>query len=433
VKAAPVTPVGTGHAKGPVVLHSRRYLLALLGMLASATVFEGYDITILKLCTPDIARTFHLTDAEVGLMASVVRLGGMLSFFVVALADRLGRKPVISITVICYATFTLLTALSGQLITFTVFQSAAQIFLAAEFGVAVVIISEEFPDDKRGMGISTMHTATLLGVMAAGALYGPMAASSWGWRGMYLLGVAPALLIAFLRRGMRETARFAALTAERQRRGERQLNWREQVNASLAPLRGKWRGRLILTAILWNSIGIVGGPTITFFSLYAQRDHGWTSAQVGAAVVMAYIMGSIGSALAGALSDRVGRKLSTSLFYLSAAAAMFVLFHADRHAVILGGFLATMFAYQGARAATSALTTEMFPTEIRAVGFSLTVQVLGQIGWLLTPVAVGSLAGLMGGLGPAARLFAIGPVLGTLLLLAFIRETHGKTLEETAG
>ena len=402
-------------------------------MLASATVFEGYDITILKLCTPDIAHTFQLDDAEIGMVASIVRFGGMLSFFVVALADQFGRKPVIAVTVLCYAAFTLLTAFSHGLLTFTLFQSCAQIFLAAEFGVSVIIISEEFPDDKRGTGISIMHTATLLGVMAAGALYGPISESSWGWRGMYLVGVAPALLISFMRRSMRETARFTARHAERAGRGEARLDWVAQLKAGLTPLRGPFRNRLLLIATLWNSIGVVGGPTITFFSLYAKRDHGWSSAQVGGAIVVAYVMGSIGSTLAGVLMDRLGRKLTTSLFYLASAAAMFGLFESDVYPAIFGTYVATMFAYQGARTATSTLSAELFPTEVRATGFSLTVQVLGQIGWLLTPVAVGALAGGMNGLGPAARVFAVGPLVGIALLLIFIPETRGRTLEEITG
>src|ERR1700756_1592888 len=125
---------------------SRRYLCALLAMLLSATVFEGYDITIFHLCTPDIARTFHMNDAEVGAMATLVRFGGILSFFVVTFADRVGRKRVITNTVLAYALFTLLTALSSGVTTFILFQSSAQVFLAAEFGVAVTIIGEEFPD-----------------------------------------------------------------------------------------------------------------------------------------------------------------------------------------------------------------------------------------------------------------------------------------------
>ena len=119
---------------------SRGYLLALFGMLVSATIFEGYDITIFHLCTPDIARTFHLDNPAIGAVASIVRLGGIMSFFVVSLADRVGRKPIISNTVLCYGFFTLLTALSTGLLSFTLFQSCSQLFLAAEFGIAVIII-----------------------------------------------------------------------------------------------------------------------------------------------------------------------------------------------------------------------------------------------------------------------------------------------------
>lgn len=115
-----------------------RYLWALLGMLMSVTIFEGYDITIFHLCTPDIARSFHLDDRAVGAMASLVRLGGMLAFLVVIMADRVGRKPVISLTVGLYAFFTLLTALSRGLGSFTLFQSSAQVFLSAEFAVAII-------------------------------------------------------------------------------------------------------------------------------------------------------------------------------------------------------------------------------------------------------------------------------------------------------
>src|SRR5277367_5482667 len=179
----------------------QRYLWALLGMLVSATIFEGYDITIFHLCTPDIARSFHLSDRAIGGMATLVRTGGILSFFVVTLADRVGRKRVIANTVLCYAFFTLLTALSSGMVSFTIFQSSSQIFLAAEFGLAVTIICEEFPDEMRGRAISILHTVAFVGVTIAGVLYGYVASSSLGWRGMYLLGIVPLILVAWLRRG----------------------------------------------------------------------------------------------------------------------------------------------------------------------------------------------------------------------------------------
>jgi putative MFS transporter len=411
-------------------LPSRRYLWALVGLLMSATIFEGYDITIFHLCTPDIARTFALTDETIGLMATIVRFGGLLSIFVVSLADRYGRKPVISYTVLFYAFFTLMTALSHGVVSFTIFQGSAQIFLAAEFGVAVTMITEEFPDDLRGRGISILHTVAFLGVATAGILYGKIAPTALGWRGLYFVGIAPMLLVALLRRKLRETARFTAVKLARQAGQIYSGGVMEYFRNFTRPFSSAYRGRLILIALLWNSIGLIGGPTITFFSLYAKRDHHWTSSQIGFAIVVAYLMATVGTTLCGYLLDWVGRRATASLFYLLAAASMATLFHADTHGLMLGSLMATMFAYQGARTATSAFSSELFPTGARATGYCMTVQVLGQLGWTLAPLGVGMLSHPMGGLGNAAALFAAGPVVGTILLLAFAPETRGKTLEE---
>ncbi len=396
----------------------------------SATIFEGYDITIFHLCTPDIARSFAMSNAAIGLVATIVRLGGLLSFVLVASADLYGRKPVVVLSVFLYATFTLMTALSRGLGTFTVFQSAAQLFLATEFGVAVTMISEEFPDHERGRAIAGLHTVAFLGVAAAGGLYGYVAPSAWGWRGMYLLGIAPLLLTIFLRRGLRETMRFEALNAARAFAGIKRMGLGIKLRESIREIGGPYRARLMIIALLWNCIGLVGGPTITFFSLFARREHHWSASQVGVAIIAAYLMGSVGSLLAGWAMDQIGRRLTTSFFYVCSALSMVLLFHAESFRALMSGMIATMFSYQAARTSTTTLSTELFPTEIRASGYSLTVQVLGQFGWALSPLAVGRLAAPLGGIGRAAAIFAAGPIIGVFVVMGWVPETRGMTLEE---
>ncbi|WP_423966273.1 MFS transporter [Candidatus Binatus sp.] len=408
----------------------RRYLAALFAMLMSATIFEGYDITIFHLATPEIAKTFHLADPAIGLMATVVRFGGMMSFFVVILADRYGRKPIISVTVLCYTVLTLFTALSTGVWSLTLCQSSAQIFLAAEFGVAVTMISEEFPDARRGRAIAALHMVAFLGVLAAALTYAIMAESRWGWRGMYMLGIAPLVMVFFLRRGLRETARFNALERERIAAGRARPEFWTAIRNTLTPFAGPYRSRLLIMAGLWNSIGLIGGPTVTYFPLFAKRDHHWKSHQISTAIIIAYAMGTIGSMLSGFLMDRLGRKFTTCFFYLMSGAAMYLLFTSDTHRGILAGEVLTMFAYQAARTATSALSTELFPTAIRATGYNLCVQVIGQICWMLSPVVIGLLSAPLGGLGNAASIFAAGPILGVVLIVWFVPETRGRTLEE---
>ncbi len=55
------------------------------------------------------------------------------------------------------------------------------------------------------------------------------------------------------------------------------------------PFAGPYRSRLLIVAALWNSIGLIGGPTVTFFSLYTRRDHGWTPHQVANVLILADI------------------------------------------------------------------------------------------------------------------------------------------------
>ena len=396
----------------------------------SVTVFEGYDVTIFHLCTPDIARTFHLDDAAVGWMASLVRVGGMAAFFLVMYSDRIGRKPIVSATVLFYTLFTLFTALSQGLGTFTLFQSCAQLFLSAEFGLAIIIISEEFPPTSRGKGVALLNMVGLIGVVAGGILYAKVVDTHWGWRGMYFIGIIPLLLVAFLRRNLRETARFEALRDERERNGANTKGIVEALRLAIEPLRGPYRGRIFLVAMLWNCVGLVGAPAVTFFTLYAKRDHHWTSPQISQAIVLAYIIGAGGHLLAGWSLDHIGRKVTTSVAYLVGAVSILALFKTDSHAAMLTSMVVTVFAFQGARTATATYSSELFPTEIRATSYSLTVQLLGQITSLLTPVTVGALSRSMGGLGNAVAVVSIGPVIGAVLVWAFAPETRGRTLEE---
>jgi MFS transporter, putative metabolite:H+ symporter len=410
-----------------------RYLRLLLVLLASVTIFEGYDVTIFHLCTPDIVHTFHLSDLDFGAVASLVRLGGMAAFVVVMLADRVGRKPVVSWTVLFYTLFTLLTALSRGLPTFALFQSSAQLFLSAEFGVAIIMVSEEFPDQWRGSGIAMLNMVGLAGVVAAGLLYPSVAGSHWGWRGMYMIGILPLLLVAFLRRNLRETVRFTEL--RRQRQDSRGLveSLRSGIAGAFRSLSGPYGGRLLLVALLWNCVGVVGTPAVTFFTLYARRDRHWTRGEIGSAVVLAYVIGTLGHLLAGYMLDRAGRKITTIIFYVIGSVAIFLLFQVAGHGAMLTAMVATVFAFQGARTTTATYSAELFPTEIRATSYSLTVQVLGQIATLFTPVTIGALSHSLGGLGNAVAVVSIGPVIGAILVALFAPETRGMRLEDAAA
>jgi MFS transporter, putative metabolite:H+ symporter len=421
---------GSSEAAPERARDKRRYLPVLVTLLMSVTIFEGYDVTIFHLCTPDIVHNFHLSDLDFGAVASLVRLGGMAAFVVVMLADRYGRKPLVSFTVLLYTLFTLFTALSSGLRSFTLFQASAQLFLSAEFSLATIMISEEFPDRWRGRGVAMLNMTGLIGVEAASFLYAPVAGSSWGWRGMYFIGIGPLLLVAFLRRNLRETDRFTELAD----RGSASLSLanglRRRAVDAFRLLGGPYRGRLLMVALLWNSVGIVSSPAVTFFTLYARRDRRWSRGEIGRAIALSYAIGMSAHVFTGYMLDRVGRKLTTCASYILGAVAILFLFQSSGHAAMVAAMIVTVFAFQGARTATATYSAELFPTEIRATSYSLTVQVLGQFATLLTPITIGALSHALGGLGNAVAVVSIGPLIGALIVGIFAPETRGMRLEE---
>jgi putative MFS transporter len=402
------------------------YLWRLLAMLVSATFFDGFDAAILAAVAPAVQSQYGLTHGDWGLVNTVIRLGAVVSFFMLIFADRYGRRLVITLTIVGYALCTGLTAASGSVSAFTTWQFAARIFLAGEFALALIIIGEEYPTRWRSVGISL-----LTGMGALGTIFSFLAAgyvlTHHAWRTMYLLGLVPIGLVFFFRLGMRETRRFAHV---RSTIGGR--SWRETLRQARIPFRPPFRRRALLVTLVWNCNHLVTTPAVTFWTIHAARNHGYTPSQYGLVVACAYLFGFLFAApAAGLLMNRIGRKRSCAGFYLCAALAVFLLFWAPTSDVRaqIALMSAAVFFFIGANAATNTYATELFPTEIRATGYGWTTNLFGRISEIATPFLIGVLADRIG-IPYAVGIMAIGPVLGALVVLGYAPETRGRTLEQ---
>ena len=99
---------------------------------------------------------------------------------------------------------------------------------------------------------------------------------------------------------------------------------------------------------------------------------------------------------------------------------------------MLTAMVVTVCAFQAARSATATYSAELFPTEIRATSYSLTVQLLGQIAALVSPLVIGAMSKSLGGLGNAVAVVSIGPIIGALLVWRYAPETRGIRLEDVS-
>lgn len=423
-EAPPGDPPGA--AAGVEAGEMRPYLWGLLAMLASATFFDGFDAAILATVAPFVQQQYGLDDRAWGLVVGVARIGAVASFFVLIFADRYGRRLLITLTILGYALFTGLTAMSATIQSFTFYQLAARIFLASEFALALIIIGEEYPTRWRGFGI-----ALLSGVAAVGTIVAFLAAgwvlAHYDWRTMYLIGLVPLALIFFFRLGMRETRRFEEVSRERGMQ-----TWRESWTHLKVPFSRPYRGRALLVTLIWNCNHLVTSPATTFWTIHAARNLEYSAAQYGMVVALGYLAGfALGSPLAGFLMNRLGRRWTCAGFYIAAAIAIFCLFSAESNDLLLQTVLMslTVVSFLGANAATNTYATELFPTAIRATGYSWTTNLFGRISEFLTPALIGALAVEIGIPG-AVGVMAVGPIAGALVVLRFAPETRGMTLEE---
>ena len=199
-----------------------------------------------------------------GLLFAVFLVGWGFAFLWGPLADRFGRVRTLMLTILCYSLFTFLGAVAANLWQLAAFRFAAGAGIGGEWTLGGVLVAEEWPEARRRKGAAWMHTGYYFGIFLA-ALLNWGVGSRYGWRAMFAVGGAPALLVAFIRYGVREPGRWQ--TAKR---------WSAR-QAFAALFSDEYRQRTIVNAalVLVSMVGLWAG------SVYVPSSVGtWLSARV---------------------------------------------------------------------------------------------------------------------------------------------------------
>jgi Major Facilitator Superfamily len=160
------------------------------------------------------------------------------------------------------------------------------------------VIAEEFPASVRSLGQGLLGTFGALGAGLAALLFPIFQETAIGWRGLYFVGIAPLLLVAYLRRSLPETARWQ----EAQRRGETQ-------HGGLADLvGGAHRLHFLVLVALSFALGASAAPAFGFASYRATNVFGWTPSEVSAMVLLGGGLGMAGWLVSGLAAERLGRR-----------------------------------------------------------------------------------------------------------------------------
>lgn len=417
--ASPWIPAFFGHTPA---LPERQW--RVLGLMIAAGLFNAYDHQIFSLALKQIQEGLGIDEGRLGYLGSVVRLGVIPGVLLVLLGDVWGRRRLLLITIVGYTITTGLTAFAPNETAFVACQFLSRTFGAAEATLAAVVVTEEIDAAQRGWALGVLGGLSFLGVALAWVLFAQVETLPLGWRGMYLVGLGPLVLLAWLRRRLPETERFESQRSSRpERAGIR------QTLQPLVSLVRMYPARFAAVAAVAFLMSFSGQAAGFFMPKFLQDSHGLAPARLTLLAAGIGIAGMCAMPILGRLGDRVGRKPVVMVFIALNPIAVIGAYLAGPLAIVVFFFLLVFLTDIGSDHNLGVYTRELFPTSYRATAGSA-AGILGQLGGSLA-LAVESV--LYGRLGSHAQAIAILAAVGFLVPLVVARaypETRGRVLEE---
>lgn len=365
-------------------------------------------------------------------------VGGMIGG---VLADYIGRKRMMIISVLTYSIMTGLSALAFDWISFAILRFLVGIAIGSEWATGSSMVAEMWPDKDRGKGAGLMQCGLGIGFFLASFAWlfiSPLGPNAW--RYMYVLGVLPALLTLWIRTAVPESQLWQAANDRRKEaleqkrsgaaldKAERQLT-RFTLFDLFADETMQRRTVIVFVMSLATTVGFWGISTwVPPFVGGIAATKGLPAAQWASYTGMAYTLGSVtGYVGLGFLADRYGRKPITIIWFGMALALTPVLFFSTRELgwLLLLAYLNAIFS-NGQYTWMPAWLPELYPTRVRATALAFAFNAPRFIAFL-GPLVAGAMIVQFGGFGQAAMALAIIYVVA-LIVAPFLPETRGKPL-----
>ncbi len=395
---------------------------SVMGLLAAAELFDHYDVAIMGLALSQIQSGLAIPESEIAGVNAVIRLGMLLAFGLTLLADRLGRRRLLLVTIAGFTVCTFGTAFVRSTNEFIVLQFLARAFIAGETMLAVVVIAEELHARDRGFGIGLLGALVALGHGLAALIFGFVEILPFGWRALYAIGVLPLLALAWFRRGLPETQRF-----EEHRLTLRSSSLRDRLQPVIHLVR-MYPRRMGVLAVAIAPFDFVVATAFTFMPKTLQEVHGYTPGNVTLLFLTAGGVGILGNVYAGLLGDRFGRKPVMCAGMVLNALAIVGFYNASGW-ILPPLWVLAVFTITGVGVLFKALGSELFPTSYRSTASGMRA-VVGTLGGVAGLSIEGPLYTWLGSHAMAITAMAPVLILPPILIATLLPETAGRELED---
>ena len=362
----------------------RAFIAASLGWM-----LDSFDVMLYSLVLAAMLQDPHLqlTSTAAGYLGSITLIAaaiGGVSFGVIA--DRIGRKRALMAAVAIYSVFTAACGLAQSVTQLAIFRICLGFGMGGEWGTGVALVSETFPARHRGKALAFVQSSWAIGYGLA-ALVNLIFMPLWGWRGVFFVGVAPALFIFWIQNRLEEPPMWhQSQAAERGRLGQLFAGSMASVTVFI---------------ILMNACSLFGWWGLNlwvaaYLNLPPDRGGIGLSSSTMSLFVIAMQVGMwFGYVSFGFIADAIGRKRAY-VIYLLAAGILLPIYGNMRNPTVLL-FLGPMVAFFGTGyfSGFGAVVAELYPTTIRATAAGVCYNV-GRIASAAAPFVVGSMAATQG-------------------------------------
>jgi SHS family lactate transporter-like MFS transporter len=313
---------------------------------------DAFDFFLLVFLKKAIGEEFHASDeavSEAVFLTLAARPFG--AFFFGWMAERFGRRPILMIVILAFSAFSVASGFATSLASLLIIRAAFGFAMGGEWGIGASLAMETIPPKLRGPVSGLLQSGYPTGFFLASLAYF-LLFDHIGWRGMFFVGVAPALLVFLIRMHVEESPAFVARAAQR-------------VNP-LVEIARHWKIALYLV-VLMTAFNFFSHGTQDQYPTFLQKQHGYDTHLTGTLTAVMNLGAIVGGISFGIWSERIGRKRAIIVASLLALPVIPLWAFAQTPLLLgLGAFLIQV-AVQGAWGIVPVHLNELSPAMARGL------------------------------------------------------------------
>lgn len=410
---------------------------------AGGTFLDGFDLTIIAVAMPLILRQWEMSSGTEGFLTASAIIGSFIgAYWLGNLTDKFGRKAMITVDLIAFVLFAIMTAIAPNILFLIIFRFLLGIGIGADYPISATLVSEFSSTRSRGKQGTFLGMMWFVGAVAAyvtGMILVPLGDNSW--RYMFLAGAIFAIIIFIFRLGLPESPRWLASVGRKEEAQNtlyiltgKKLEV-EEAKKEKPKLKEIFSQTLIRRTIFVTGFWFCYATSYYGISMYtptilsAFTEDSLNQTYIASSIVS--ILGLVGALIGSNLVENWGRRPLLITSFTGLTIGLTILTINPNPSLIFLVILfsvAVLFANMGGGILNFVYPTELFPTGIRATasGFATAISRIGSVlGVLVFPNLVA-----VWGNQIALGFFGVIGLIGLIITIVLAPETKGKHLEE---